>query len=194
MHEIRIGLFALYLTLTPHSVVAQDLVEAWFDLWSRCRIAIETRQELEVHDLLPASFLIDPSVHPYDHSGYAYRAWARDDGQFLVVEGEWTEGEQVRRVCDVVPIDGMSSLTDIEEAMIIRSFLIERWRLVVSGSHEVRNPDPVFEIGLGVGPVVENPNGCSVISVLMIDLPSGFFESGSGEQNRSGCGGPSLLD
>ncbi len=112
----------------------------------------------------------------------------------MILEGEWRASEgTVRRGCDIRRLPGAPALSEIEEAMLIRTFLIARYALIANRTHEVRDPDYVFSIPLGVGPIDENANGCRVISSLMIHTPSGHFFSGTGEQARSGCAGSSFL-
>ena len=171
------------------AVSAASLSERWLDLWTRCRVAIEEVRPLDTEGLSPLE-------HPADSRGHdAQRNWWRKGDRFMVQEGEHNERPGVRRGCDIMLAPDALPLSEMEEAALLRTFVIERSRLIAESRHEVRNPDPIFPIvPLGVGPLHKNANRCSVISHIMFDPTSDFFISGTGEQNRSGCVGLSFLD
>lgn len=189
-------LFPLIVFAPPSAVADNGVYEDWIDLWTRCRVAIETGQPLNAEGL----FLIEPPASSqYDSRNDSHRAWRREGNRFVLVEREWHlnwhQGDGVRRGCEVILAPDTARLGELDEAILIRGFLVERATLMVNRTHEVRDPDPIFPIvGLGVGPISENANGCRVISFIYFGTADDFFWSGSGEQNRPGCAGLSLFN
>ena len=191
-----LGAIAMSLSPTASGTVETDDVSAsWLDLWTRCRTAIETVQALNVDGLSPVEIPANDGEYPFARDDFSHSAWMRDGDRFLIVEGEWRRHDgTVRRGCDVRLTPDAALLSEVEEALLVRAFLIERWSLIAIDIHEIRNPDPIFPISLGVGPIEENLNGCRVISTLIADSRIDFFTSGTGEQARLGCAGASFLD
>ncbi len=176
----------VFLLASPNSVSAQSLSERWLELWTRCRVAIETVRPLDTEGLMP--FELQPNSRYH-----AQRGWWRDGDRFLVQEVEWRRGHGVRRGCDVNLAPDAAALSDAEEAIVLRTFLVERSRLIGDQTHQIRDPDPIFPIALGVGPLHKNVNRCQVISGITIDPASDFFTSGTGEQVFGDCVGQSFL-
>ncbi|WP_143534710.1 hypothetical protein [Notoacmeibacter marinus] len=187
---------------------SEDLSQDWFDLWSRCRIAIETGTAVDANGLdnlglrtrIKAPFKVgEYIVLP----GYEYeeQSWGRPGSEFVIREREYPRGNgKVARICEVSFLKDEHGLTDANLSVIVNTFTEERGRLIEMGGYEIRNPDPIFPVAVGVGPTSKNQNNCQVISYLQStpDLnnkdASRFFVSGTGEQTiHNGCAGPSLL-
>lgn len=170
------------------TVSAESLSERWLDLWTRCRVAIEEVRLLDTEGLNLVE--LAPNRHYKSQRG-----WWRDGDRFLVKEVEWRRRPGIRRGCDVVLAPEAQPLSEAEEAILFRTFLIERSRLIAESTHQIRNPDPIFPIvPLGVGPKVKNANRCQVASAIFIDPTSDFFTSGTGEQVFGDCVGLSFLN
>ena len=170
------------------TVSAESLSERWLDLWTRCRVAIEEVRPLDTESLMPFEL-------PPNRRYQAQRGWWRDGDRFIVHEFEWRRGQGVRRGCDVVLAPEAQPLSEAEEAVLLRTFLVERAKLIGEQTHQVRNPDPMFPVvPLGVGPTVKNVNRCQVVSAIFIDPTSDFFTSGTGEQVFGDCVGLSFLN
>lgn len=169
-------------------------VEAWRQLWTRCRIAIEQGERLNTQgltDLGPSIMRVAPiTVEGLDAPlmpGYEVheQSWQRPNSSFVLVEGEYHDK---RRRCDVRLAPDVPPVTSVEEAGFVSAFKEERQLLRAAGTHEERNPDPIYSTNLGFGPLARSDNGCRVISGLQIETRPGrqpFFVSFSGEQD--GC-------
>lgn len=187
---------------------SDDLAQDWLDLWSRCRIAIETGTAFNAESLddLGLKTQVRPPLMAGDLTlmrGYEYeeRSWGRSGSEFVVRETERPAGDgKVTRGCDVQFPSDTHVLSDATFSAIVSTFTKERERLIELGEHEIRDPDQIGPMAVGVGPVSKNRNNCRVISFLMVGSPSKgenaprYFLSASGEQTiEDGCGGPSLL-
>ncbi len=167
--------------------------DAWLQLWTRCRIFVEHGTSLDVQGLIDlgsskrqvapviADSMAEPLIPGYEvHE----RSWEQPGSPFILVE-ETTPGS--RRYCAVRLSPNAPPVTAEDEANLASIFLQERKRLIDTGTHEIRDPAPIFSTNLGVGPIDHNDNGCRVISLLQIDIQPGvepFFTSASGEQPR----------
>ena len=195
MPNFLLALVAVLLALADNALAEQHLTEQWSDLWTRCRTAIEDVKPVNVDGLLRLTTL----PQDYEKTARRYDKWRvmhRGQDRFAILEAEYRKHNGVRRICDVTLAPDAKRLNPDEEAILARAFLVERAKLIAHRMHEIRNPDSIFPIiPLGVGPKRNNQNGCPVISFIMFDLSSDFFNSGTAEQVLDrGCAGPSFLE
>ncbi|WP_102958933.1 hypothetical protein [Mangrovicella endophytica] len=177
------------------------LAAEWRDLWTRCRIAIETGAPADTHGLinlgLVRAFVKPVMVEGYTVlPGYEYdeQRWTRRGSRLNIFETEIPKGGGVRRRCDVRFASWDDRLSPDQAKALTQAFLTERQTLLAAGRHEVRDPDAVPDTGfLGVGPKALNPNGCRVMSTLMIGIGGQWSFSSLSAEQTVGCSGPSLL-
>ncbi|WP_319520181.1 hypothetical protein [uncultured Martelella sp.] len=198
--EVRVFRTSLFLLIAFAGMYSSETraggknVETWRELWTRCRLAVEQSESLNVqglHDLGQSTRRIPPLIV----KGYAYplipgyeiflHKWQQPGSSFVVVVEEYPGS---RLSCAVQLASAASAITPNEEALFASAFLQERQTLVAAGTHEEKELDPIFSTNLGMGPIGRNENGCSVVSGLQIETGAGldsFFSSFSAE--RSGC-------
>ena len=193
MRAICIVMIALAVCPSSEAWANDKNVDTWRHLWTRCRIAIERGESLDVRGLsdlgasvrrvapLTAEGLSQPLMRGYEvHE----RSWQLPGSSYIVVEEGYP---QQRRSCAVRLAPNVPATTPDEEANFVVAFLQERRLLVTEETHEERDPAPIFSTNLGVGPLARSENGCSIISGLQIETRPGrepFFSSFSGEQDR----------
>jgi hypothetical protein len=189
------SLFLVALAVWPSEARASDKsVETWQQLWTRCRIAVEQSERVNVEGLndlgtairrvapIIAEGLAEPVMAGYELHEHR---WQQPNSSFVLVE---EDNQGSRRFCAVRLAPDAPAVTSVEEARFSSAFLQARQSLVAAGTHEERNPDPIFSTNLGVGAIARDDNGCRVISTLQIETRPGtepFFTSFSGEQ--AGC-------
>jgi hypothetical protein len=185
-------LLMIAICLSSEARASELDVETWRQLWTRCRIAIEQGEKLNTQgliDLGPSIMRVAPiTVEGLDAPlmpGYEVReqSWKPPDSSFVLVEGEY---DDKRRRCDVRLGLNVPPVTSVEEADFVSAFKEERQLLVADGTHEERNPDPLFSTNLGVGPLARSDNGCSIMSGLQIETRPGrepVFNSFAAEQS-----------
>lgn len=185
-------LLMIAICLSSEARASELDVETWRQLWTRCRIAIEQGEKLNTQgliDLGPSIMRVAPiTVEGLDAPlmpGYEVReqSWQPPNSSFVLVEGEY---DDKRRRCDVRLGLNVPPVTSVEEADFVSAFKEERQLLVADGTHEERNPDPIFSTNLGVGPLARSDNGCSIMSGLQIETRPGrepVFNSFAAEQS-----------
>ena len=177
--------------LAPEAQASDKDVETWGYLSERCRMAIEQGERLDtqgLNDLGPSVWRVPPLIieglaEPA-RRGYEVRqhSWQQAGSSFVVVEREYLDG---RRSCVIQLAPGVPDGTAVEEAGFVSAFLQKRQALIAAGTHEERNPDPIFSTNLGVGPIARSASGCRIISGLQIEARPGrepLFNSFSAEQ------------
>lgn len=171
---------------------ADDVSREWLDLWTRCRVSIETAQPLDAAGLEAVD--TTPPVHDRVADADAWLTQGNRGGRFVVLNQQRKVDGGVVKKCVVDVAAKAAPLSDAEEASLVRSFLTERAKLIAAQSHVASDPSPIYPVvPPGLSPDKLNPNGCSVISTIMFDLGSDFFYSGTSEQVRGKCAGPTRL-
>ncbi len=189
---MRVALL-LGLLAAPTWATEDPFVEAWLELWTRCRVAVETAQRFDSLGLETVSERFGDyataAALTVDVGGHAVVINpARREADLLFqyrdfYVGIWDRGSD-RSPSIHCNIGTGGALGERQEAAISRAFLIERARLIVEGTHEVRNPDQLRQVvGLGVGAVRRNPNGCRTIATMSYE-PGEWFASLIGEQGH----------
>lgn len=185
-------LFLAFTSFFTTEVLASDVREEWKDFWTRCRLAVENSEKLDVTDLKQVVVPGKQNDHPRQI------AWGNDKNRFVIIDSvSNTPINGHMRNCKVELSSNSKPLSDVEEGMLVHTFLIERNILIGNGTHVRRNPVSLpFLIGLGVGLKSRNPYGCRVISTLFFERTRKFFTSSTGNQNyivAKGKCGPHLL-
>ncbi|QYO75900.1 hypothetical protein [Devosia salina] len=185
-------LLMIAICLSSEARASELDVETWRQLWTRCRIAIEQGEKLNTQgliDLGPSIMRVAPiTVEGLDAPlmpGYEVleQRWQPPGSSFVLVEGEYPDE---RRSCEVRLAPNVPSVTSVEEAAFVSAFIQERRLLVASGTHEERNPDPIYSTNLGVGSLARSGSGCRIISGLHVETRPGrepFFNSFAAEQS-----------
>ncbi|MBX5228550.1 hypothetical protein HJC06_19395 [Rhizobium sp. NLR9b] len=196
----RITLFVLLnLSLITSAGASEDLSGVWRDLFTRCRIAVETGKEFDAkglrdlgRDMRTVAPKTAPGVPFPFLPGYQVteQHWEVPGARFVIVEAEYAPVRgKSRRSCKIELGPRAESISAAEEARLTAAFVAERDRLFSTGYYEQWNPDPVFSTNLGVRLAGDNPHGCRVVSYLDIETqhaPS-FLMTGSAEQDGT-CG------
>ena len=163
------------------------LVEDVEALSARCREHVERGSDFDSSDLTPTDMPTGfNGVGQVDH-----QAWRRRPDSPVIavtynyVRTDWTPGPRLQ--CQVT-IDEAYALTELSQALLLRSFLDTRIRHLVEGTHEADDPafDPSFHF-FGYSPHERGPSGCRVIHVLMMSQAGDSFQIASGEQGGPAC-------
>ena len=187
-----IGSAALY-TFLFLSKARDDaaLTSNWFDMFERCRAAIETREPLQMFGLV-AGGEIDPLRNA---AATQTKMWTPlTGGRFAILEREDPGQGGAFRTCEVVPADWRVPLSRIEMERLTFIFLEQRNALIAKGTHEPR--DPVVLPGIisaGFGPLANNPAGCRVVATIFADPKEHKLTSMVAEQPGSCSGASSLM-
>ncbi|MBA5804331.1 hypothetical protein [Rhizobium changzhiense] len=189
----------LNLVLITSASASEDLSSVWRDLFTRCRIAVETGKDFDAtglrnlgRDVKTVAPVTDPRVPFPLLPGYQVteQRWEVPESRFVVVEAEFPPHDgKARRSCKLEIIQGAKPISTAEEKHLRATFFAERDELLSTGRYERWNPDPIFSTNLGVRLAGNNPHGCRVVSYLNIETqraPS-FLVTGSAEQNGA-CG------
>lgn len=170
------------------------LVPAWFDLWERCRTSIEERLPLNTSGLVPAIVEVDPASRGVGEEDRLQRWSPVNIDRFVIEETEKDTNAGSLRACQVILADWRKPLSRVEMARLTYAFLEQRSALMVKGTHEARDPSPLFGVtSSGFGPTTSNAASCPVISVTFSTPKDGWFRSMTAEQGLHCDGGPSLL-
>lgn len=179
---LKVGaLFCLYFSVPKFSYAGQNLRDEWMDLWTRCRVSVETEQPIEETDLV----LLETETETQENEiEYIFRSWQHKFGKFIVGENTWTRGASSIRACTVEPDPSQNSLSEEEIALLVNDFIVERERLRYAAGHEIRNnpqtyPLIILEFGLSVKN--NKKNGCATSSYIFFDNTSSYFSSSSGD-------------
>ncbi|ARQ10311.1 hypothetical protein NXC12_CH02292 [Rhizobium etli] len=190
----------LNLAVITSAGASEDLSGVWRDLFTRCRIAVETGKDFDAtglrdlgRDVRTAAPVTAPGVpFPVLH-GYkmAEQRWEVPGARFVVVETEYPPDHgKSRRSCELELAQGATPISANEEIHLRTAFLAERDVLLGTGRYERWNPDPIFSTNLGIRLAEKNPSGCRVVSIMQIETRSqspSFFATGTAEQDAA-CG------
>ena len=190
----------LNLALITSAGASEDLSGVWRDLFTRCRIAVETGNDFDAtglrdlgRDIRMAAPVTAPGVpFPLLH-GYkrAEQRWEVPGARFVVVETEYPPDHgKSRRACELELAQGAKPISADEENQLRTAFLAERDVLLGTGRYERWNPDPIFSTNLGVRLAEKNPSDCRVVSLMQIEArsqSSPFLVTGAAEQDAV-CG------
>ncbi|MBP0483636.1 hypothetical protein [Sagittula salina] len=167
---------------------AQSLLHDFENLLERCRVSIEMNEAFDSAGLEQKSV---EERHARDWGTHSDNvAWMRPGSELYVVLTEWTSHEgTTRHLCNVGLADEGRALDAVEQALLLRHFLIEQVELIGAGTHEIAgNLSPIPPaVNAGFLLSAKNPNGCRVISVLTFSPDGTFFQAGTGEQAISPC-------
>jgi len=167
------------------------IVEEWSELFARCRISVETASPLNTQGMQQVT--PPKEAFPPGHD-WRSRAWQKPKGALIILEQEAIRDDTVLRVCRVALPDADSIYSERAQADILLAYIKNRDRLISEEAHELRVLDrlsPVLRFGFG--PVGLNPNGCNVLSFVIMLPEDGFIRSGTGEVEPPTCfGQPSL--
>ncbi|ASR06145.1 hypothetical protein CHY08_02855 [Rhizobium leguminosarum bv. viciae] len=191
----------LNLALIACANAGEDISGVWRDLFTRCRVAVETGKDFDamgLRDLGQSLRIAAPPTMAGSTKaimpGYdmAEQRWGIPGDRFVVVETEYPpHGGKTRRSCNLELAPKAKPISADEESLLRAAFLAERDKLLDTGRYEHWNPDPIFSTNLGIRLAGNNVNGCRVVSLLFIDTQSNFpsfLQTGSGEQDGA-CGG-----
>jgi hypothetical protein len=186
-------ILVIVLATCASALAADRSADSLSQLSMLCRQAIERAEQLDVNgliDLGPSTTVVEPLIveglaEPLV-PGWKTRehSWQLPGSAFMVVE-EVRDGPSFQRACIVKLVPSAPALTPQEEASFVAEFLRQRALLIAAGTHEERNPAPIYSTNLGVGPLEWSASGCSIISGLQIETRLGhepFFRSLSAEQ------------
>lgn len=180
MRRSPIFAIALALCFASESSASDRSFETWNQLWMFCRNAVEQGESLNgegLTDLGPSTKVVTPrTVEGLDMPllpGWETpeHMWQYPDSAFVIVVV--VKNLYPRDV--LAPSSWLQTLRQsLRTKRLIRCGVMkQRLSLIVAGTHEERNPDPIFTTKRGVGPFARSANGCSIISVLQIETRPG---------------------
>lgn len=167
---------------------AQSLIDDFDNLFERCRLSVEANLAFESEGLERRDV---EERHARDWGTYSSQeAWMPPASELYVVLTKWVSRDgTTRHLCDVMLANEEHTLGAVEQALMLRHFLVKQVQLIGAGTHETdRNLSPVPPIVNAAFLLSDrNPNGC-IVSNNFAFLPDGsFFAAGSGEQAIKPC-------
>lgn len=169
-------------------VQAENLVQDFERLFERCRISIESNLVFDSEGL-QRRHVADNHTRDWGVSS-AQMGWFQPGSDLYVVLTEWTsEDGTVRHLCSVRPAEDGFSLEPVDQALLLRKFLLKQAELVGAGTHEVDrllSPiPPVINAGFLLSG--RNPNGCIVSNSFAFSPDGSFFSATSAEKAVELC-------
>lgn len=184
----RFATFLVAFSFWGSSGDAQGLLHDFASLFERCRVSIEMNSEFNREGLEEKSVA---ERHARDWGMHSnQRAWMRPGSELYVVLTGWSSREgTTRHLCEVRLADEGRALDAVEQALLLRHFLIEKVGLIGAGTHEIdKKLSPIPPLVSEAFLLSErNPNGCRVSSNLSFSPDGTFFSAGTGEQAISSC-------
>ena len=172
------------------SIYAESLEQDFEILFERCRVSIETNS---LFDSAGLQSLDVPERHARDLGvSSSHEAWAFPGSELYVLLTEWTSRDgTVRHLCDIRLIEEGYVLRPIEQALLLRHFLIRQVELIGAGTHEIdRQLSPIPPIvNAGFLLLDRNPNGCIVSNSFTFAPDGNFLSVASGERTVKPCNG-----
>lgn len=168
--------------------LAQGLLDDFEILFERCRVSVETLTAFDTEGLQETS-VAEGQIRDWGIAS-KQEAWKHSDSELYVVLTQWTSRDEVtRHLCDVSLADGKRSLDAVEQALLLRHFLVKQVQLIGAGTHEIdRRLSSVPPLVNGAFLLSErNPNGCKVTNTIAFSPDGTFFSAGSGEQAIVSC-------
>lgn len=167
---------------------AQSLVQDFEDFFDRCRASVETNSDFDHQGMTERSI---QKRHIKDWSkSTIQKAWTRPGSDLYVVLTAWTSYEgPTRHLCDINLADEARILSEVEQAMLLRAFMMDRAQRLGALTHEIAkglSPIPPI-VNAGYLLAGRNPNGCKVINDIAFAPDGSFFSAGSGEQAIHPC-------
>ncbi|NKK64385.1 hypothetical protein GFL88_12735 [Rhizobium leguminosarum bv. viciae] len=189
----------LNLALITSAGASEDLSSVWRNLFTRCRIAVETGKDFDAtglrdlgRNVKTVAPVTDPRVPFPLLLGYQVteQRWEVPESRFVVVDAEYPPQDgKSRRSCNLEIVQGAKPISTAEEKHLRATFFAERDELLSTGRYERWNPDAIFSTNLGVRLAGNNPHGCRVVSYLGIETQRAppFLVTVSAEQDGE-CG------
>jgi hypothetical protein len=126
----------LNLALITGACASEDLSDVWRDLFTRCRIAVETGKDFDAtglrdlgRDVRTVAPVTAPGVPFPLISGYevAEQRWEVPGSRFLVVEAEHPSNRgKSKRSCEIKLAQRAEPISTDEEKLLRATFLVER--------------------------------------------------------------------
>ncbi len=116
--------------------------------------------------------------------------WAFVNSELYIVYTVWTSRDgPTRNLCDIYLQDPNRVLTEDEQGLLLRRFLLRQTKLIGQGTHEIdRRLSPISPgINLGFLLSTQNPRGCTVTNNIALWPDGTYFTAGSGEQAVKSC-------
>ncbi|NVO26698.1 hypothetical protein HJ526_04640 [Donghicola sp. C2-DW-16] len=166
---------------------SQGLLRDFDNLFERCRLSIETNSEFDHEGLEETEVLARDET--WDRSD-KQQAWIRAGSELYTVLTEWTSANgTTRHVCRVKFADASRVLDEVEQALLLRRFLIIQTKLIGKGTHDVdRKLSPIPPtVNAAFLLSTKNPNGCRVTNVINFNPDGTHFDATTGEQTVHPC-------
>lgn len=171
-----------------HPVHAESLIQEFENLFERCRASIEANSAFVSEGLQSRDV---PKRHARDWGmSSAQQAWASPGSDLYVLLTEWTSRDgTVRHLCDVRLANEEHVLRPIDQALLLRHFMIRQVELVGAQTHEIdKQLSPIPPMVNSAFLLSDrNPNGCIVTNTFAFSPDGKFFSAGSGEQAVKPC-------
>jgi hypothetical protein len=169
-------------------IQAQSLVQDFEHLFERCRIYVETNSAFDSGGLQRRD-VADNHARDWGVSS-AQTGWFSPGSDLYVVLTEWTsEDGTVRHLCSVRLAEEYFLLGPVDQALLLRRFLLKQVELISAGTHEIdRMLSPIPPVvNAGFLLLDRNPNGCIVSNSFAFSPDGSFFSATSGEKAVERC-------
>ena len=182
------AMLVVFLWMWGKPIHAESLVQDFESLFERCRVSIETSSLFDNGDLERRDV---PDRHVRDWGvSSSQEAWIYPGAELYVLLAEWTSRDgTVRHRCDIRLFDEEYVLRPIEQALLLRHFLIRQVELIGSGTHEIDKQMSPIPPAVNVAFLLldRNPNGCIVSNSFTFTPDGEFLSVVSGEQAVKHC-------
>ncbi|MDR6284265.1 hypothetical protein HNR47_000248 [Methylopila jiangsuensis] len=167
----------------------RDRVSAeWRDLAERCIASIEHGTPLNTADLKPyappAGLRADRGFRPEREN-----AWREDGGRFAIIENDVARNPTGQRKCRVVLATTYDALTNMEQAALIRTFLLLRRDMIADSLYETPHIDQIHPLVLLLArSTTRNARNCQTVVMLAFDPDNRSAWISVGERQDAPCG------
>ncbi|MFD1331175.1 hypothetical protein ACFQ4O_04115 [Methylopila musalis] len=165
----------------------RDRVSAeWRDLAERCIASVERETQVSTAGLEPytptAGLRADRGFRPAREN-----AWIKDGGRFAIFENDVVRAPTAQRKCDVVLAVG--TLTEAEQAALIRTFLLLRHDLMSTGRYNIPYVDQLHPLVLHTArTTARNARNCQTGVLFAFDTEQFALWLSVAERQDDPCG------
>lgn len=176
------------LLFSSGSSLASPIHDDFSKLFERCRVAIEQSLPLDETELYPTR--VNQKHSRSWGTDSTQTGWALENSELYIVYTVWTSRDgPTRNLCDIYLQDPNRVLTEGEQGLLLRLFLLRQTKLIGQGTHEIdRRLSPIPPVmNLGFLLSAQNPRGCTATNNIALSPDGTYFSAGSGEQAIKAC-------
>lgn len=186
MHKL--SLFIAFFLAFSQSAHSEEIVDDFFNLLDRCRVAIESSTKLETDGLISTAVESD---HQKEWRESYQSGFTIPNSRLYIVTTNWKSRDDgtERRLCKLYLKENAGRISVEQQGLLIREFLVYKTQLLANQDHKEIEGMTVLPplLVMGFELTAQNVNGCHVVTTFAIDPNGDFLSAGSGEQAIKPC-------